>query len=1044
MDSKARDPWIGRTVAHYRVVERLGSGGMGVVYKAEDLLLERQVALKLLHPGRQDEVARQRFLHEARAASCLDHPNVCTVYEIEESLDGSLVLAMALCPGETLAAHLARGPLELETALDFAAQIAAGLAHAHGRDIVHRDVKPSNLILTPAGQVKIVDFGIAVRPAGPRLTRAGSAVGTISYMSPEQLRGGAVDHRADIWSLGVVLYEMLTCALPFDAPTDADYVAEVLTASPRKVSELRGDLPDWVWPPLARMLVKRPDLRYERIESPIQELQARWEGREVVAPDPQAAVTASPTTVIGPALRSPKTVEIEVHPRVGDMFVGREEEMRRLEQHLLADTSSTPANPVCALQGMAGVGKSYLADRFALDRTGGPAGRFPGGCIRLVLDPKVPAAPSALLVELADRLAAVGDGLAERVRDRLRRPRTLLLIENVDSPAAELAAGRLLRELPGCAALVTGRLHGLGLALGWHQVRMSPFDEETALSQLWGELGWKPSPEEEVSHRELVRSLGFLPLAVHLAAGHLRSGRSATGFLRMLRQRRLALTPADRAELALGVAEETRRVLASSFSISLEIVREEIGPDAHRLLPGLHALGHAPLSGFGRSLGAALAGLGDDDFEELVFHAQKLGLFLPVSRTERPDGAWRIHPLLAELLGSGIDPSTVLDRMTGWFVDRLPTAAPGEETDQGRRWREIGAESAALTGWLPRVPAADRWRVQQAGNWYAVWNGPYGVWTEFCEMVLREVDEPRQRQDFLWTLCYMTLRHGPLDRSLEAAQEKLEIDQRLGDEHEESVSWGLIAEILRARGSLDETVAIRREKQIPILERLGDHRERAIALANMAHIFRLQGRFDEALEVLREALPALEEAGDMRSRAAAWGEIADVLQARGDLEEALRIRQAEELPTYQMLGEMRSAAVATGKIAGVLHARGEHEAALRIRQEEEKPIYERLGATRELAVCLGRIADILRSLGRIDEAVRLLVAEQIPLLEGLGSTSDLVLAWQGLAELLLERGQPGDREQAAALLRTALADAAGSRLSAETRIRALLDAHGLV
>jgi len=349
------------------------------------------------------------------------------------------------------------------------------------------------------------------------------------------------------------------------------------------------------------------------------------------------------------------------------------------------------------------------------------ADAFPGGYLRIVLDPKSAAPCETLLEELADRLQIQGGAESVQwMRERLRQPRTLLHIENVDSPLAEIAAGLLLQQLPGATAIVTGRVQDLGLALGWHQIRLAPFDEGTALQQLWGELGWEPAVAEKADHHELVRHLGCLPLALHLAAGHLRSGRSAAGFLRALRHRRLALTPADRIELAVGVVEEVRRVLATSFALSLELLREEIGPEANRLLAGLHALGHAPLTGFGRSLGATIAGLQDDDFEELVFHAQKLGVLLPLSREERSDGAWRIHPLLGEFLQFGTDASTVIDRMTEWFLARFPVGPPGQEADQGRRWREVRLESAALAYWLPRIPAPSRLsplRVRSSPNW---------------------------------------------------------------------------------------------------------------------------------------------------------------------------------------------------------------------------------------------------------------------------------------------------------------------------------------
>jgi serine/threonine protein kinase len=194
---------IGSTVSHYQILERLGGGGMGVVYKARDLKLGRLVALKFLSSQRgAPEEEKRRFLREARAASQLDHPNLCTIHEIDETEDGALFIAMALYEGGMLRDRLDRGPLPLGQAIEVASQIAAGLARAHERGIVHRDVKPANIALTADGQVKLLDFGIAKLADQSRLTRAGMAVGTAAYMSPEQFRGQLVDPRADVWALG--------------------------------------------------------------------------------------------------------------------------------------------------------------------------------------------------------------------------------------------------------------------------------------------------------------------------------------------------------------------------------------------------------------------------------------------------------------------------------------------------------------------------------------------------------------------------------------------------------------------------------------------------------------------------------------------------------------------------------------------------------------------------------------------------------------------------------------------------------------------------
>ena len=999
---------------------------MGVVYRAQDLLLERLVALKFVGSSRTGEIPRQRLLQEARTASSLDHPNICTIYEADQDGEGNLFIAMRLYEGETLRERIAHGPLELRQALELTTQVAAGLAHAHAHGVVHRDIKPANLILTRSGQVKIVDFGIALQPDGPRLTREGVAVGTVAYMSPEQLTGRPVDHRADLWSLAVVLYELLTGCLPFGSADTASYPRAILSMEPKPVHQLRDGLPAGIDSVLARMLAKEPEHRYQGADEVIQVLGGF---REVVD------MTAPAFLPIGSLESRAWRPNLEINPRISQISVGRQEELRVLGEHLLPEPPEGFPATVCAVQGMPGVGKSFLADRFALDY----AESFSGGYLRIVLDPKSPAPSETLLEELADRFQVQGGTESVQwVRERLRCPRTLLHIENVDSPLAEISAGRLLQRFPGVTAIVTGRLQDLGLALGWHQIRLAPFDEGTALQQLWGELGWEPAIAEKDDHHELVRNLGYLPLALHLAAGHLRSGRSAPGFLRALRHRRLALTPADRLELAVGVAEETRKVLATSFSLSLELLREEIGPEAGRLLAGLHSLGHAPLTGFGRSLGAAIAGLPDDDFEELVFHAQKLGILLSVSREERTDGAWRLHPLFGEFLRPGTDSSEVLDRMTQWFLVRFPEKPPGQEAAQGHHWREIRQESAALAYWLLRVPAADRLRVQQVATYYARRNGPFHLWLEFCENALRDLSEPKPRTIFLWCLSMMALKLGLSERALRSAEEYLALASQLGDECEMSVAMGLIGDTLQTLGAFDEAILLWRKRAVPILEKLGERRERAMMICKVAYVLQLREHYEEALKLLREeALPVFEAVGDIRSRAVTLGRIADILQAQGDLDSAMQIRQAEELPTYEMLSEPRSTAVTIGKIATVFQARGEHENALHILRKQAKPLIEALGEMRELAVCLGRIAESLHGLGKIDEAIQTRESDQIPILQRLGLIYDLVAAQERLALLYLERQEPGDREAAGELLGRSLEFAERLKLPAADRIRSL-------
>ena len=234
----------GTTLGPYAIVSQLGSGGMGVVYQAHDPRLDRHVAIKLLPPDlTRDETAKQRFLQEAKAASALDHPNICTIFEINETPDGQLYLVMAHYEGETLKERIARGPLALDDAIDIATQVGQGLAEAHGAGIVHRDIKPANLLVTKTGVVKILDFGLAKLAGTEGVTQTGTTVGTVAYMSPEQARGQEVDHRTDIWSLGVVLYEMLAGQSPFQGENLLSILNVILDTEPLSLSSARVETP---------------------------------------------------------------------------------------------------------------------------------------------------------------------------------------------------------------------------------------------------------------------------------------------------------------------------------------------------------------------------------------------------------------------------------------------------------------------------------------------------------------------------------------------------------------------------------------------------------------------------------------------------------------------------------------------------------------------------------------------------------------------------------------------------------------------------------
>jgi len=258
----------------YSIIEELGRGGMGVVYKAEDTKLKRNVALKFL-PAELVHIPeiKTRFMREAQAAAALDHPNICTVHEFDEAEEKPFI-SMAYIEGQSLKDKIESGPLDLEKALRIAEQIADGLQEAHKKGIVHRDIKSGNIMVTDSGQAMVMDFGLARTADRTLLTKEGSTMGTVAYMSPEQTQGEKVDQRTDIWSFGVVLYEMLTGQLPFKGEHEQAVVYSILKENPKPITEIKSDIPVSIGQVVSKALEKNPDRRYQKIDELIDDLKS--------------------------------------------------------------------------------------------------------------------------------------------------------------------------------------------------------------------------------------------------------------------------------------------------------------------------------------------------------------------------------------------------------------------------------------------------------------------------------------------------------------------------------------------------------------------------------------------------------------------------------------------------------------------------------------------------------------------------------------------------------------------------------------------------
>lgn len=263
----------GTTISHYTILDKLGEGGMGVVYKAHDNRLDRTVALKFLPPHiSRSEIEKKRFLHEARAASALDHPNICTIHEIGESPGGELFIVMPAYEGKTLDKLIESGTVEPDKAVRIIIQVMEGLKAAHQKEITHRDIKSSNIFLTDQNQVKIMDFGLAHRSGASRITQQDSTIGTVLYMSPEQAKGDEIDRRTDIWSLGMVLYELLSGSLPFKADYDQAVIYRILNEVHKPLTDQNPSIPVELSEIVDKCLQKNRDNRYQSIDEAIADL----------------------------------------------------------------------------------------------------------------------------------------------------------------------------------------------------------------------------------------------------------------------------------------------------------------------------------------------------------------------------------------------------------------------------------------------------------------------------------------------------------------------------------------------------------------------------------------------------------------------------------------------------------------------------------------------------------------------------------------------------------------------------------------------------
>jgi predicted ATPase/Tfp pilus assembly protein PilF len=957
----------GRTFSHYRVVEKLGEGGMGEVYRAQDLSLGRTVALKLLSPeAAGDPAAAERFLREARAASALNHPHIVTVYAVEQA-DGTPFIAMELVEGETLRDRLQKGPMALPDLIGIGLMAADALGAAHAAGLIHRDIKPSNIALTPRGQVKLLDFGLAKRFApeagvpseatrSAELTAPGVIVGTVAYMSPEQSRGERLDPRTDIFSLGSVLYEGATGRPAFTGASTIALMHEIATRDPDPPSAVRPGLPYSFDLLIARALAKDRERRFADAGELAGALRALGQELSGALPAaPREARTAGPNNL----------------PAETTSFVGRAREVAELKR-LLA------ANRLVTVTGPGGCGKTRLALRVAADLLSGyPDGVWLTELAGLSDSSLVPQAVATALGVREEAERSIGDALVAHVKSR----QLLLLLDNCEHLVAACAAitDSLLRAAPGVRVLATSRepldlpgearwvIPPLSLpaageplpatpdrALQYEAVRLF---EERARAAL---ASFALSERNAGAVAEICAELDGIPLAVELAAARVNVLPPAQ-ILARLRDRFRLLTGGSRA------AAPRQQTLRATVDWSYEM----LAPPEQTLFNRLSVFAG------GLTLEAAEAVCSGDGIEEpeildLLAQLADTSLLVP---EEGVAGAARYRLLETlreygrEKLAASGEERDALRRHNGFYLSFVERAEPeytgseealwigrvAEAHDNLRRalrhaidsgeadtalrytsalwsfwwlrgiWSEGRIWLTAALALAPDAPASlPRVRSLHGMAVLARGQGDFGLARECLERCVHQARSLGARADLagsLRSLGNLAIDRGDWDGARASYEECLALYRELGDEFGLSATLHNLGNLRQGLGDFAGARA-HYEEALSIKKRLGNRTSEAISLNGLGSVAFEQGDYETARECHERSLAIQRQTGERMGIAYSLGELGLLAVHRGDYPKARELLR-ESLAIQVELGDPREVAQALERFARLASAEGD-------------------------------------------------------------------------------------------------------------------------
>ena len=973
---------IGTTVSHYKILDKLGGGGMGVVYRAEDLTLGRRVALKFLPDSlAEDREALARFRREARAASALNHPHICTIHELGEE-EGRPFIVMELMDGQTLKYRISGQQMLTEQIVRFGAQVADALEAAHKAGIVHRDLKPANLFVTERGDVKVLDFGLAkvtedlarkesqsaeaeTRLAPGELTTPGTAMGTIAYMSPEQVRGEELDERTDLFSLGVVLYEMATGKQPFEGKTAGAIFELILNRAPTAPVRINPQLPEEFERILDKALEKDKTLRYQSASGLKADL-LRLVRDTTAAP-------ASP-----PPIRKGSGGSL---PGRRTRFFGREGELEEIRQLLLE-----PTVRLVTLIGGGGTGKT----RLALEAAESLTGEFER---RMFFLPLARLSQSDLVVPEIALVLGVNSGarstLAEAIADAVEElnGRVLLILDSFEHLAeAAPLLGELLEAAPDLVLLVTSRevLHVYGERC--YPVSPLPVPKPGGVATL-DELARQPAVALFVDRAraaqpsfhldagnvaavtELCARLDGLPLALELAAAR----------VRMLSPKDLVTRLARRLEVLTRGARDLpkrQRTLRATIDWSHDLLDEEEQIVFRRLavFPGSFTLegAEAVVDPHGRLDTGIAEAIGSLVDKSLVQH-------LPDAPQPSFSFLETMREYSLEHLSGAPDEAETRRSHAAYFLVLAEEGAAALALGEDASWqttfaREHGNFLAALD-WLAATGSAE-WALRLALAVFRHWEraGLFALGVSRLSTLL-ELPSAAGHEALLakgyFAAGVLAGRMGDQHRAVALHQVSLEMHQTLED------SWGILIALnglsldLAEQECFDEARSYQ-EEALKLGTELGDDATVARSFCNLARIAMGQGKEDEARRRYREAAEIFSRLEDRLGWAWSLNHEGDVARKQEDLAGAKELYE-QALAAFRELDDAWGIGSCHADLGMTLLLEGDRKGAAELFKQALRRFAD-LGHRRGVMRVLEQLSTIAAESGNGEAAVRLAAA----------------------------------------------------------------------